>query len=83
LKKWSFDADYLQARNCDYGCPCEFSAPPSQGCCEGLGAWRIKKGEYDGLALDASAHAGEVRVKDLEFSYPDKAGFIAGTHYHN
>lgn len=201
MKKWSFDADYLQACNCDYGCPCEFSAPPSQGCCEGLGAWRIKKGEYDGLALDglglafaakwpgaihegngtavffvdekaspeqrdalleissgkaggapfeilattfstlleprfvpfdfkldglrssvrlgdrmrialepiknpvtgeeenvqidhgagfvfkkaecASARAGEVRVKDLEFSYPDKAGFIAGTHYHN
>ena len=31
----------------------------------------------------ASARPGEVRVKDLEFSYPDKAGFIAGTHYHN
>ncbi len=52
MKKWFFDADYLQACNCDYGCPCEFSAPPSRGACEGVGVWRIDKGEYDGLALD-------------------------------
>jgi hypothetical protein len=201
MKKWSFDADYLQACNCDYGCPCEFSAPPSQGCFEGMGAWRVEQGEYDGLALNglglafaakwpgaihegngtafffvdekaspkqrkalleigsgkaggmpfeifantfstvleprfvpfdfdfdglkssvrlgdrmqialepiknpvtgeeervavkhstgfvfqtaecASARQGEVHVEDLEFSYPDKAGFVARTHYHN
>ena len=52
MKKWFFDADYLQACNCDYGCPCEFSAPPSPGFCEGLGAWRIERGEFDGLSLD-------------------------------
>jgi len=50
--KWSFDADYLQTCNCDYGCPCEFSAPPTTGSCEGLGAWRIEKGKYDDLSLD-------------------------------
>ncbi len=52
MKKWFFDADYLQSCNCDYGCPCEFSAPPSTGNCEGLCVWRIEKGEYDGLSLD-------------------------------
>jgi hypothetical protein len=52
MKKWFFDADYLQACNCDYGCPCEFSAPPTTGSCDGLGAWRINRGEYDGLSLD-------------------------------
>ncbi len=52
MKKWFFDADYLQACNCDYGCPCEFSAPPTTGFCEGLGAWRIEKGKYDNLSLD-------------------------------
>jgi hypothetical protein len=52
MKKWSFEADYLQACNCDYGCPCEFSAPPSTGACEGMGAWKIDKGEFDGLRLD-------------------------------
>ena len=52
MKKWFFDADYLQSCNCDYGCPCEFSAPPTAGFCEGMGAWRIERGEYDGLSLD-------------------------------
>lgn len=58
--KWSLEADYLQACNCDYGCPCEFSAPPTHGFCEGVGAWRIAKGRYgdvplDGLAIGFSA----------------------------
>ncbi|MEO5721889.1 MAG: DUF1326 domain-containing protein [Chthoniobacterales bacterium] len=52
MKKWFLDADYLQSCNCDYGCPCEFSAPPTTGFCEGMGAWRIERGDYDGLALD-------------------------------
>ncbi len=52
MKKWSFDADYLQACNCDYGCPCEFSAPPTTGSCEGVGVWKIEKGDYDGLSLN-------------------------------
>lgn len=59
--KWSFEADYIQACNCDFGCPCEFSAPPTQGYCEGLGAWRIQKGKFgavslDGLGLAFAAH---------------------------
>jgi len=52
MKKWFFDADYLQTCNCDYGCPCEFSAPPTSGFCEGLCVWRIEKGEHDGVALN-------------------------------
>ena len=50
--KWAFEADYLQACNCDYGCPCEFEAPPTQGYCEGIGAWRITKGRYGDVPLD-------------------------------
>jgi hypothetical protein len=58
---WVFDADYLQACNCDYGCPCEFSAPPTPGFCEGTGTWRIKTGKcgnvsLDGLCLAFAAH---------------------------
>lgn len=52
MKKWFFDADYLQSCNCDYGCPCEFSAPPTTGFCEGLCVWRIEEGEHDGLSLN-------------------------------
>ena len=56
--KWAIEADYLQACNCDYGCPCEFEAPPTQGYCEGVGAWRITKGNY-----------GEVRLDGLGFGF--------------
>ena len=59
--KWALEADFLQACNCDYGCPCEFSAPPTRGFCEGTGAWRIVKGHFgsvplDGLAVGFAAH---------------------------
>ena len=50
--KWSIEADYLQACSCDYGCPCEFEAPPTQGFCEGTGAYRINRGSYGGVSLD-------------------------------
>jgi len=50
--KWNFEADFLQACNCDYGCPCEFSAPPTPGFCEGMVAWRINRGNYGGVKLD-------------------------------
>lgn len=59
--KWALEGDYLQSCNCDYGCPCEFEAPPTKGFCEGVGVWRIKKGTYgkvklDGLSFGFAAH---------------------------
>jgi len=53
--KWSIEADYFQACNCDYGCPCEFEAPPTMGYCEGAGAWKITKGRYGTVSLDGLA----------------------------
>lgn len=50
--KWSFEADFLQACNCDYGCPCEFSAPPTGGHCQGMVAWRINQGNYGDTLLN-------------------------------
>lgn len=50
--KWHLEADFLQACNCDYGCPCEFSAPPTRGFCEGTGAWRITNGSYGSVSLE-------------------------------
>lgn len=52
MSKWFFEADYLQACNCDYGCPCEFSAPPTPGFCEGVGVWKIERGKFDDVSLD-------------------------------
>jgi len=59
--KWSIEADFLQACNCDYGCPCEFAAPPTRGSCEGMVAWHINRGSYgsvklDGLGLGFAVH---------------------------
>ncbi len=53
--KWSLEADFLQACSCDYGCPCEFSAPPTRGFCEGMGAWQIIQGSYGDVSLDGLA----------------------------
>ena len=50
--KWSIEADYFQGCSCDYGCPCEFEAPPTQGFCEGVGAWRINRGNYGRVSLN-------------------------------
>lgn len=49
--KWEMEADYVQACSCDYGCPCEFEAPPTRGFCEALGAWRINRGRYGDVSL--------------------------------
>ena len=50
--KWSIDGDYFQACSCDYGCPCEFEAPPTQGFCEDVSVWRITRGNYGDVSLD-------------------------------
>ena len=50
--KWSIEADFIQGCNCDYGCPCEFEAPPTMGFCDGLGAWKINKGNYGKVSLN-------------------------------
>jgi hypothetical protein len=55
--KWTIEGDYLQACSCDYGCPCEFSAPPTKGFCEGAGAWRIHRGNFGDINLDGLAMA--------------------------
>ena len=53
--KWFLEADYLQACNCDFGCPCEFEAPPTMGFCEGAGVWRINRGSFGDLGLEGLA----------------------------
>ena len=50
--KWAIEADFLQACNCNYGCPCEFEAPPTNGSCEGIVTWRITKGRYGEVSLN-------------------------------
>jgi hypothetical protein len=42
---------YLDACNCDWGCPCQFNAKPTNGNCEGLSGIHIIDGSYDHNAI--------------------------------
>jgi len=51
-RDWSIEAEYVEYCSCDYGCPCESMAPPTQGHCTGAVAFKINKGHCDGIDLD-------------------------------
>lgn len=60
---WSFEGDYFTACNCDWGCPCNFNARPTEGRCMGWGAWSIAQGRYGETSLDGTRFA-------LYYSFP-------------
>jgi hypothetical protein len=57
VPKWKYSAEIISACNCDWGCPCNFDAPPTYGNCDGGWALKIRKGECDGTRLDGLAFA--------------------------
>ena len=44
--KWQMHAYFLDACNCDWGCPCQFNANPTHGNCEGIAGYHIVSGSY-------------------------------------
>jgi hypothetical protein len=54
---WRLDGHVLIACNCDYGCPCNFNAPPSRGKCEGGWIWAFERGHVGGIGVDGLAVA--------------------------
>jgi hypothetical protein len=54
---WSLKGTVLIACNCDYGCPCNFNALPTQGHCEGGWVWHIQEGRYGGTDLTGLSFA--------------------------
>lgn len=54
---WTLKGTVFIACNCEYGCPCNFNAPPSHGTCEGGWTWHISEGAF-----------GSVSLKGLNFS---------------
>jgi hypothetical protein len=57
MNKWSFEADYFTVCNCDWGCPCNFNARPTEGRCMGWGVCSIITGQFDATALDGTRFA--------------------------
>lgn len=47
--------------NCNYGCPCQFNAPPTNGHCSGLMVLDIEEGYHGGTRLDGIRAASVYR----------------------
>jgi hypothetical protein len=47
----------LGACSCDWGCPCNFEARPTQGWCQGSYVWHVEHGHYQDTSLDGSTFA--------------------------
>jgi len=52
IPKWQMKADYIEACNCDDGCPCNFNGTPTYGFCRALVLYAIKSGNFGNVKLD-------------------------------
>jgi hypothetical protein len=52
MADWNLKGTVVVACNCDYGCPCNFNAPPTKGKCEGGWTWHVEEGRYGDTELD-------------------------------
>ncbi len=55
--RWNYKADIMTACSCDWGCPCNFNAPPTRGFCEGGWALKITNGRCGAVGLDGLGFA--------------------------
>lgn len=76
VPEWRLQGDWWDVCNCNIGCPCVFSSPPSYGFCEGVLTWLIQDGHYGevkidgGLAVVLVIHfEGTVFDKNREFGF--------------
>jgi hypothetical protein len=72
MAQWRFEADYFTACNCDWGCPCNFNARPTEGRCMGWGAWDITRGQFGSTPLAGTRLA-------LYYSFPGRVEEGRGT----
>src|SRR4051795_12648399 len=49
---WSIRGNHFVNCNCDYGCPCQFNALPTDGTCRAVLAWHIEEGHFGDVRLD-------------------------------
>lgn len=58
---WMIKGPKIASCNCDYGCPCEFNAPPTNDVCEGLEAMEIEEGYFGDTRLEGLRFAASYR----------------------
>lgn len=49
---WTIKGRELANCNCDYGCPCQFNAPPTKGDCKAVAGYIIDQGQHGGVHLN-------------------------------
>ena len=54
MTSWEIEGRELINCSCSYGCPCQFSAPPTKGHCEAIGGIAIDKGHHGDVRLDGT-----------------------------
>lgn len=52
MADWKLGGTVLIACSCDWGCPCNFNARPTNGRCEGGWTWLVEEGHYGDIRLD-------------------------------
>jgi hypothetical protein len=48
---WRLKGEWLKSCSCDYGCPCDFNARPTQGWCKGLLGMHVTEGHFGDVKL--------------------------------
>ncbi len=49
---WQIKGSKISACNCNYGCPCQFYAPPTYDKCEGVDVLEIEEGHFGDISLN-------------------------------
>jgi hypothetical protein len=57
---WTLEGIWVEACNCDYGCPCNYNGFPTKGACQGMVGVKITKGTHGGTKLDGLHVVGAV-----------------------
>ena len=57
VESWWMSGATFGPCNCDWGCPCNFNAPPSRGHCDGVYVWSVREGRYGATSLAGVAFA--------------------------
>ncbi|QLC74213.1 DUF1326 domain-containing protein [Pseudomonas sp. LPB0260] len=58
MADWRMQGVEFATCNCNWGCPCQFSALPSHGNCEAVVSMRIDRGHYKDIQLDGLCWVG-------------------------
>jgi hypothetical protein len=52
IPRWELQVDYIETCNCTFGCPCNFSGYPTDGFCQAMVAYHVKRGRFGTVRLD-------------------------------